>query len=82
MFGVISQPNIDGIWVILKAESCWADLILYLIGNRTRYTIQIKIENGSCLLVRGDTPGDTSQPWIQYVPDIRSTDYKVISVIM
>ena len=24
------------IWVILKAESCWAALILYRIGNRTR----------------------------------------------
>ena len=50
------------IWVILKAESCWAALILHRIGNRTRYTIQIKIQNGWYLLVRGDTPGDTSQP--------------------
>ena len=28
------------IWVILKAESCRAALILYRIGNRGRYTIQ------------------------------------------
>ena len=50
------------IWVSLKAESCWAALILYRIRNRTRYTMQIKIQNGSYLLVCGDTPGDTSQP--------------------
>ena len=28
------------IWVILKAESCWAVLILYRIGNTTTNTIQ------------------------------------------
>ena len=31
------------IWVILKAESCWAALILYHIGNRTRYRACIAI---------------------------------------
>ena len=38
----LSQWLMDfaSIWVILKAESCWAALILYRIGNRTRYTIQ------------------------------------------
>ena len=59
----LSQILMDftSIWVILKAESCWAALILYLIGNTN--TIQIKIQNGKLLLVRGDTRDDTSQPW-------------------
>ena len=64
-FPSLNSPNIDGICSNmghLKAESCWAALILYRIGNRTRYTIQIQIQNGLYLLVRGDTPGDTSQP--------------------
>ena len=52
--------DFDSIWVILKAESCWAALILYHIGNTN--VIQIKIQNGSYLLVRGDTSDDTSQP--------------------
>ena len=38
----LSQILMDfaSIWVILKAESCWATLILNHIGNRTRYLIQ------------------------------------------
>ena len=51
------------IWVILKAESCWAALILYRIGNTNTNTIQIKIQNGLYLMVRGDRRDDTSQPW-------------------
>ena len=50
------------IWVILKAESCWAALILYRIGNTNTNTIQIKIQNGLYLMVRGDRRDDTSQP--------------------
>ena len=60
----LSQILMDfaSIWVILKAESCWAALILYRIGTTNTNTIQIKIQNGSYLLVRGDTRDDTSQP--------------------
>ena len=45
------------IWVILKAESCWAALILYRIEIRARYMIQ-HVQS----IYLGDTPGDTSQP--------------------
>ena len=38
----LSQILVDfaSIWGILKAESCWAALILYRIGNTNMNTIQ------------------------------------------
>ena len=40
----LSQILMDfaSIWVILKAESCWATLILYCIGNKTRTRYRTK----------------------------------------
>ena len=63
MFWVISQPNIDGF--CFNMDDLKATMYPIVEANfQNVYPIHIKIQNGSYLLVRGDTPGDTSQPWI------------------
>ena len=58
--------NFAKIWVILKAESCWAALILYRIGNTTRYRACIAI----CI----------AEPYFFIVPklDVKALDAAII----
>ena len=48
------------IWVIVRAESCWAALILYRIGNRTRYTNTIQNQNRRFVWLAAILGDDTS----------------------